>query len=115
MVFERQARDVDQPRRALDVIFHQIDEVGAASDELRRRIGRDLSHRVGDVGGARVLKIDHDSATHCGHCLLDRRDDVGIGAAAADVAAHQLADLVGRLCFAFGDQTGREQIWPGVQ
>ena len=29
------------------------------------------------------------------HRLLDRRHDVGIGAAAADVAAHQFADLVG--------------------
>ena len=47
---ERQARDVDQPRRAFDIVFHQIDQVGAAGDEFRRRIGRDLPHRVGDVG-----------------------------------------------------------------
>ena len=99
---ERQPRDVDQPRRALDVLLHQVDQVGAAGDELRRRIGRDLAHRVGDVVGARVLEVDHDSP----HRLLDRRDDVGIGAAAADVAAHQLADLVGGLRLAFGDQAG---------
>ena len=66
-------------------------------------IGRDLAHRVGDVVGARILEIDHDLP----HRLLDRRDDVGIGAAAADVAAHQLADLVGGLRLAFGDQPGR--------
>ena len=57
---QRQPRDVDQPRRALDIVFHQVDQVGAAGDELRRRIGRDLPHRVGDVVGARVLEIDHD-------------------------------------------------------
>ena len=62
-VVERQPRDVDQPRRALDILLHQIDQVGAAGDELRRRIGRDLAHRVGDVGGARVLEIDHDLAS----------------------------------------------------
>ena len=53
---ERQPRDVDQPRRALDIVFHQVDEIGAAGDEFRRRIGRDLPHRVGDVGGARILE-----------------------------------------------------------
>ena len=57
---ERQPRDVDQPRGAFDILLHQIDQVGAAGDEFRRRIGRDLPHRVGDVGGARVLEIDHD-------------------------------------------------------
>src|SRR5689334_20555402 len=40
------------------------------------------------------------------HRLADRRDDVGIGAAAAEVAAHQLADLVGGLRLALGDQAG---------
>ena len=56
---ERQPRDVDQPRRTFDVLLHQIDQVGAASDEFCCRIGRDLPHRVGDVVGPRVLKIDH--------------------------------------------------------
>ena len=111
-VLQRQPRDVDQPRRALDILLHQVDQVGAAGDEFRRRIGGDLAHRVGDVVGARVLEIDHDLPPHR---LLDRRDDVGIGAAAADVAAHQLADLVGGLRLALGDQAAAEQICPGVQ
>ena len=59
---ERQTRDVDQPHRALDVIFHQVDEVGAACDELRGRISRDLSHCVRDIGRACILKIDHGLA-----------------------------------------------------
>ena len=63
--FERQPRDVDQPRRALDVLFHQVDQVGAAGDEFRRGISRDLPHRVGDVGGPRVLEIDHDCPIAC--------------------------------------------------
>ena len=55
-----QPRNVDEPRRALDISFHQIDEIGAAGDELRRRIGSDLPNRVGDVVGARVLEVYHD-------------------------------------------------------
>jgi hypothetical protein len=57
---ERQPRDVDQPQRALDIVFHQIDEVGTAGNELCRWIGRDLPHGIGDIGGAGILKIDHD-------------------------------------------------------
>jgi hypothetical protein len=68
----------------------------------RRRSGAPHRRRR----GARVLKIDH-GLPPIAHRLLDRRDDVGIGAAAADVAAHQLADLVGGLRLAFGDQAGR--------
>ena len=57
---ERQPRNVDQPRRPFDILLHQVDQVGAAGNEFRRRIGRDLAHRVGDVVRARVLEIDHD-------------------------------------------------------
>ena len=50
------------------------------------------------------------------HRLLDRRDDVGVGAAAADIAAHQLADLIGGLCaLPSAISPAAEQIWPGVQ
>ena len=55
-----QARDVDEPRRALDVPLHQVDEIGAAGDEFRRRICSDLPYRIGDVVGARVLEVYHD-------------------------------------------------------
>ena len=60
---------------------------------------------------AHVLEIDHD-AFHSGrpfapHRLLDGGDDVGIGAAAADVAAHQLADLVGGLRLSLRDHADR--------
>src|SRR5262245_20555561 len=38
------------------------------------------------------------------HRLLDGRDDVGVGAAPADVAAHQFANLIGRARPALGYQ-----------
>jgi len=47
-----------------------------------------------------------------GHRLLDGGDNVGIGAAAADVAAHQFADLIDALGLAFGDQAGRRTDLP---
>ena len=57
---ERQARNVDQPRRPLDVFLHQIDEVGAAGDEFRLGVGRDQADGVGDIIGAGVVEIYHD-------------------------------------------------------
>ena len=57
---ERQPRNVDQPRRPLDVLLHQIDQVGAAGDEFRRGVGGDQADRVGDVVGAGIVEIDHD-------------------------------------------------------
>ena len=56
---ERQPGDIDEPRRPLDVPFHQVDQIGAAGDEFRARVGRDLAHGIGNVLGARVLEIDH--------------------------------------------------------
>ncbi len=90
------------------MLLHQVDQIGAAGDEFRGRVGGDPAHRVGDVAGSGVLEIDHD--LHPCACA-DRRDDVGIGAAAADVAAHQLADLVVGLRPAFGQQArGRADL-----
>jgi hypothetical protein len=62
---ERQPRDVDQPRRAFDILLHEIDQVSAAGDEFRGRIGGHLAHRIGDIVGSRVLEIDHDCTIAC--------------------------------------------------
>ena len=62
---EWEPRDVDQPRRAFDILLHQVDQVGAAGDEFCLGIGRDLAHRVGNVVGARILEIDHDCPIAC--------------------------------------------------
>ncbi len=63
--FQRQMRDIYQPRRLLDVVFHEVKQVGAACNEFRRGIGRDLPNRVRDVAGLRVLEIDHDVLIAC--------------------------------------------------
>jgi len=45
------------------------------------------------------------------HRLLDRRDDVGVRPAAAEIAAHQFANFVGARRLALGDQTrGRTDL-----
>src|SRR5207245_733932 len=41
------------------------------------------------------------------HRLLDRGEDVGISATPTNVAAHQLANVVGRLGAAFSEQANR--------
>ena len=43
-----------------DVLLHQIDEVGAAGDEFRRRVLRDLADGVTDVPRLDIVEVDHD-------------------------------------------------------
>ena len=79
--------------RRFDLELHQVEQIGAACDELgallarcgRRSLGRRVRALVGE--GLHALPPGD---------LGDRIDDVGIGAAAADVAAHALADLGSR-------------------
>jgi hypothetical protein len=56
-------RDVDQLRRAGDVLLHEVDQVGAASDEFRGGVRCDLAHGVGDVARARIAEIVHRPAS----------------------------------------------------
>ena len=81
--------------RVLDLELHQIEQVGAAADELRAGPG----HR-GDRG-PRVRRPLVGEGPHRRISLrdiADRRDDVRIGRAPADIAAHPLADFrVGQL------------------
>jgi hypothetical protein len=44
-----QVRDIHQPRRALDVTLHQIDQIGAASDYPGGRFSADLADRGGKI------------------------------------------------------------------
>ena len=64
-LLQRQPRDIDQLRRTFDLHLHQIDQIGAAGDELRAWIAGDLAHGVRDIGGARILKLDHDRPIAC--------------------------------------------------
>jgi hypothetical protein len=54
------SRDVDHFRRSFDIHLHQIDQIGAAGDEFRVWIASDLPHRVHNIVGARIVKVDHD-------------------------------------------------------
>jgi len=63
---ERQMRNIDQPGRALDIVFDQVDQVGAARNEFCGWICGDLFDGVGDVVGARLLERGHDDrSTAC--------------------------------------------------
>src|SRR5581483_8072287 len=90
---ERQPRHVDERGRRLDAEPHQVDEVRAAAEELRLARGTDGRERAGDVLRACVRERPH-SQLGSGD-VLDRRDDVRVGAAAADVATHALASWSG--------------------
>ena len=60
-----QPRNVDQQRRTFDILFHQVDQIGAACNEFGGWVAGDVVHGVGDIGCARVLKIDHDDLIAC--------------------------------------------------
>ena len=89
---EAEVVDVDEGGGVLDAVLHEVDEVGAAAEELcalwRRRRGwrRRGRWRAGRRRGSCSGLLMRDGA--------DGGDDVGVGAAAADVAAHAFADLV---------------------
>ena len=85
------AVQIDELRRRLDIVLHQLHQVRAAGDDTWRPApGAAAIAASSDVGWTRV-KCLHGSALPRG--VADRRDDVGIGAAAADIAAHPLADF----------------------
>jgi hypothetical protein len=50
---------------SIDILLHEVDQVGAAGDEFCRGIGGNLAHRIGDVAGPCVLEIDHDCPIAC--------------------------------------------------
>ena len=58
-LIERQMRDVDQARRTRDILFHEVDQIGAAGDEFCGRVRRDPAYGVGDVAGARIFEVVH--------------------------------------------------------
>ena len=85
----RQPRDVDEQLGRLDAEPHQVDEVRAAGRGTSRPARRPASRprRAASFGALVAERLQRAT-------VLDRRDDVRVGAAAADVAAHPLADLV---------------------
>ena len=63
-VLQRQMRDVDEPRRLLDVALHQIEQVGAAGEAARVAVGERLDGGV-DGSGLHVVEGAHR------HALVD--------------------------------------------
>ena len=49
----------------LDIVFDQVDQVGAARNEFCGWICGDLLDGVGDIVGARVLERGHDRSIAC--------------------------------------------------
>ena len=60
-----QPRDVDHFCRPFDIHLHQVDQIGASSDEFRVRVASDLAHRVRDIVGARITEANHDRPITC--------------------------------------------------
>ena len=65
---EREMGDVDQPRWPRDMLLDEVDDVGAAGNEFRLRVSRDLAHGIGNVRRARIAEIVHGAPSPEG-CL----------------------------------------------
>ena len=62
---ERETGNIDQPGGFFDVLLHQVEQVGAAGDELGAGMGGEQEDRVGDISGAGILEVDHGSPMAC--------------------------------------------------
>ena len=51
---QRQAIDVDQLRGRFDAHLHQIDQVRAAAEKFRVRLGDNRAYRLGGISSPRV-------------------------------------------------------------
>ena len=58
-IVERQVGDVDQTHGTFDIVFHQIDEISAAGNELGCRFCADFPNGIGDVSRPHVVEVDH--------------------------------------------------------
>src|SRR5260370_16773004 len=96
---ERQAIDVEHVCGCLDIQLHEIDQRCSATHEPHlRALLRRLRLCGSSDGSCRISWPDEFEAMHRDFLLLcaltpfsnllDRRDDIGVGAATASVAAH---------------------------
>ena len=94
--------EADQPLGPAHVLLQELHHIGAAGDVFGGRVVAAGLGTEGKRGGeiARTFKGEgvHGSTsphgTGCASRVLDRRDDVVVGAAAAQVAAHPVANLL---------------------
>ena len=94
-----QPADVDEPAGRGDADLHQVEQIRAARRD-RRRPARRGGDRLGDRRRAQVIEAVHALLrSSVGDGLLrgieHGCDDARVGAAAADIAAHPLADALG--------------------
>src|SRR5439155_17661745 len=100
----KKARKADQSFRPANVFLKKLHHIGAAGDVFGGRVVASSlgSQRDGGVEIARTLKGErmHGSASRHGaggaRRVLDRRDDVVVGSAAAEIPAHPVTDLLRR-------------------
>ena len=108
----RQAVDVDETARAGDAALHQIEQVGAAGEIGGARLGGGRDG-LGDRRGPDVIEAVHAACLRSRSAsallrLQHRFGDAGIGAAAAEIAAHAFAHALGIVAgLAFLDQADR--------
>jgi hypothetical protein len=62
-LLQRQAVDVDDRGRALDIIFHQVDEIGAAGKHAGRRVGGKGCHGIAERFDTGIGKGPHSAAS----------------------------------------------------
>ena len=118
-----EAREADQPLGAAHVLLQELHHVGAAGDVLGGRVVAAGLGARGEGGGqvARPFEGEgvHGSTLPHGaggaRRVLDGRDDVVVGSAAAQVAAHPVADLLRRAGVALCNARDAGHDLPGVQ
>ena len=114
--------DVDQHLRPSDIELHEIEDRRSPGDELRARTLADPL-TAGLPGSLRAQRgrsgddkrKDASRPPHLEPRALDRSDDIRIGGAPAQVAAHIFADLGPAFRVASSTQPIADIIWPGVQ
>ena len=115
------AREADQPLGPAHVFLQKLHHVGAAGDVFGGRVVAAGLGAQGEGGGqvARAFKGEgvHGSTSPHGtggaSRVLDGRDDVVVGSAAAQVAAHPVADFLRRAGVALGDAGDAGHDLPG--
>src|SRR5277367_3366653 len=86
--------NIDERVGAFYLQLHEVNDSCAACQKARRvRSRRDRVDGLGRRCRFEMIEALHRSALPPGS-LLDRRDDAGIGATSAEVAAHVFADLI---------------------
>src|SRR5690606_24339603 len=119
---------VDEMRRALDLELHEIEQVGAAADELRARpcsghgggsrVGRALvrerSHRGAPPATCRIAATMLGKAPQR-QMLPLIRSRISASVSSMSVVATSGVAWLGTFLFASSSIATAEQIWPDVQ